>query len=52
MPCFDRLAETSALWQQLAAGRNLLMLAPRRIGKSYRFLMQLLREWWLRFVVL
>jgi hypothetical protein len=34
MPCFDRIDETQALWQQLAAGRNLLMLAPRRIGKT------------------
>jgi hypothetical protein len=34
MPCFDRLAETTDLWYQLAAGRNLLMLAPRRIGKT------------------
>ena len=34
MTCFDRLTETATLWQQLAAGRNLLMLAPRRIGKT------------------
>jgi len=34
MSCYDRLDETAALWQQLADGRNLLMLAPRRIGKT------------------
>jgi len=34
MPCFDRSNETAALWQQLRADRNLLMLAPRRIGKT------------------
>ncbi|MBV5275065.1 MAG: hypothetical protein JZU52_15960, partial [Lamprocystis purpurea] len=34
MSCYDRLDETAALWRQLADGRNLLMLAPRRIGKT------------------
>jgi len=34
MPCFDRSDETKALWSQFQAGRNLLMLAPRRIGKT------------------
>jgi uncharacterized protein len=34
MPCYDRLDETAELWRQLADGRNLLMLAPRRIGKT------------------
>ena len=34
MPCFDRAAETAALWDHFMAGRNLL------------------REWWLRYVVL
>ena len=110
MPCFDRTDETKALWSQFQTGRNLLMLAPRRIGKTvllnlvletiakaddgasgslllgvlnqrgepiaelalrdlvdtlladgslvlgtdgrYRFMMHLLREWWLRYVVL
>lgn len=34
MPCFDRTQETAALWRQFKDGRNLLMLAPRRIGKT------------------
>ena len=34
MPCFDRTDETKALWSQFQTGRNLLMLAPRRIGKT------------------
>lgn len=34
MPCYDRTHETAALWEQLTDGRNLLMLAPRRIGKT------------------
>ncbi len=42
MPCFDRATETSALWDNFKAGRNLLMLAPRRIGKT--MLLNHLRE--------
>ena len=34
MTCFDRTRETADLWQQFDEGRNLLMLAPRRIGKT------------------
>jgi hypothetical protein len=34
MTCFDRTQETTDLWNHFKAGRNLLMLAPRRIGKT------------------
>lgn len=34
MTCFDRTQETANLWRQFKEGRNLLMLAPRRIGKT------------------
>jgi hypothetical protein len=34
MTCFGRAAETAELWRHFKAGRNLLMLAPRRIGKT------------------
>jgi len=32
--CFGRSTETAELWRHFKAGRNLLMLAPRRIGKT------------------
>jgi len=34
MACFDRADETHELWTRLKEGRNQLMLAPRRIGKT------------------
>jgi hypothetical protein len=34
MVCFDREFESRELWTRLAEGRNQLMLAPRRIGKT------------------
>ena len=34
MPCFDRENETLELWRRFNRGQNLLMLAPRRIGKT------------------
>lgn len=34
MTCFDRTQETANLWRQFNEGHNLLMLAPRRIGKT------------------
>lgn len=34
MVCFGRDTETAALWGLFKDGRNLLMLAPRRIGKT------------------
>lgn len=34
MTCFDRELETRELWTRLKEGRNQLMLAPRRIGKT------------------
>ena len=34
MTCFGRSTETAELWRHFKAGRNLLMLAPRRIGKT------------------
>jgi hypothetical protein len=34
MTCFGRTAETAELWRLFKEGRNLLMLAPRRIGKT------------------
>lgn len=34
MTCFDRTQETATLWRHFREGRNLLMLAPRRIGKT------------------
>ncbi len=34
MPCFGREKETAELWRRFKSGQNLLMLAPRRIGKT------------------
>lgn len=34
MTCFGRTTETVELWRLFKEGRNLLMLAPRRIGKT------------------
>lgn len=34
MTCFDRDADSSRLWAHFSKGRNVLMLAPRRIGKT------------------
>jgi hypothetical protein len=34
MTCFGRTTETAELWRLFKEGRNLLMLAPRRIGKT------------------
>ena len=34
MPCFGRENETLDLWRRFNSGENLLMLAPRRIGKT------------------
>ena len=34
MNCFGRDTESSSLWSQFKDHRNLLMLAPRRIGKT------------------
>jgi uncharacterized protein len=34
MTCFGRATETAELWHHFKTGRNLLMLAPRRIGKT------------------
>lgn len=34
MTCFGRATETAELWGHFKTGRNLLMLAPRRIGKT------------------
>jgi len=34
MPCFGREKETIELWRRFDGGENLLMLAPRRIGKT------------------
>jgi hypothetical protein len=34
MPCFGRENETLELWRRFNSGQNLLMLAPRRIGKT------------------
>ena len=42
MPCYDRTAESAALWGHFRAEHNLLMLAPRRIGKTV--LLNQLRE--------
>lgn len=42
MPCFDRERDSDRLWEQFRAERNLLMLAPRRIGKTV--LLNQLRE--------
>ncbi|MDS4029799.1 MAG: hypothetical protein RKO66_06975 [Candidatus Contendobacter sp.] len=36
MTCFGRTAETAELWRLFKEGRNLLMLAPRRIGKTFQ----------------
>lgn len=34
MPCFDRINECDTLWRYFGEGKNVLMLAPRRIGKT------------------
>jgi hypothetical protein len=34
MDCFDRNRESKTLWRHFRAGRNVLMLAPRRVGKT------------------
>lgn len=34
MDCFDRDQEAERLWQHFKRGRNVLMLAPRRMGKT------------------
>jgi len=34
MICFDRTREAETLWRLFRDGRNVLMLAPRRIGKT------------------
>lgn len=34
MTCFDRDNDSARLWAQFDKGRNVLMLAPRRIGKT------------------
>jgi len=34
MPCFDREEETADVWRRIDGEQNLLMLAPRRIGKT------------------
>jgi hypothetical protein len=34
MHCFDRDEETARLWRYFKRGRNVLMLAPRRMGKT------------------
>ncbi|HYN20656.1 MAG TPA: AAA family ATPase [Thermoanaerobaculia bacterium] len=34
MACFDRDQEAAKLWQYFKKGRNVLMLAPRRMGKT------------------
>jgi len=34
MTCFDRVDETAEIWRQIKDHKNLLMLAPRRIGKT------------------
>lgn len=34
MTCFDRDKESEQLWTHFSKGRNILMLAPRRIGKT------------------
>ena len=34
MTCFDRINETKELWRLIKEDKNLLMLAPRRIGKT------------------
>ncbi|MDG4594335.1 MAG: hypothetical protein P9F75_01350 [Candidatus Contendobacter sp.] len=36
MTCFGRTIETAELWRLFKEGRNLLMLAPRRIGKTFQ----------------
>jgi uncharacterized protein len=32
--CFDRDVEAERLWSHFKKGRNVLMLAPRRMGKT------------------
>ncbi len=34
MECFDRDSEVAALWRHFKKGRSILMLAPRRTGKT------------------
>ena len=34
MDCFDRDQESERLWTHFRNGKNVLMLAPRRIGKT------------------
>lgn len=34
MTCFDRDTDSTKLWAYFSKGRNVLMLAPRRIGKT------------------
>lgn len=34
MTCFDRDTDSDRLWTQFAKGKSVLMLAPRRIGKT------------------
>ncbi|HEV8239322.1 MAG TPA: AAA-like domain-containing protein, partial [Thermoanaerobaculia bacterium] len=34
MRCYDRDEEAQKLWKQFDLGRNVLMLAPRRVGKT------------------
>lgn len=42
MDCYDRIDEGARLWRYFHAGKNVLMLAPRRIGKTV--LLNRLRE--------
>jgi predicted AAA+ superfamily ATPase len=42
MACFDRDREAERLWHHFEKGRNVLMLAPRRMGKTV--LLERLRE--------
>lgn len=42
MACFDRDRESERLWRLFQRGRNVLMLAPRRMGKT--ILLERLRE--------
>jgi len=42
MTCFDRDTDSARLWAHFGKGRNVLMLAPRRIGKTV--LLNRLRE--------
>ena len=42
MECYDRSEESARLWRHFQQGKNVLMLAPRRIGKTV--LLNRLRE--------